>query len=87
MSSEHSPAPWTLTPDSFVMSGTHPQIGVARIITHTKEFPANAQLICAAPSLLWCCKKMLDAYDRREVIPDGWVRAIRAAVAQAEGNR
>jgi len=34
-----------------VMAGSRPSIGVARIITHAKEFVANARLIAAAPTM------------------------------------
>jgi hypothetical protein len=47
---------------------------------------ANARLIAAAPDLLFCCKKLLSAYEKRESISDGWVSEIRSAIAKAEGK-
>ena len=58
--SGHTPGPWTVTPDSFVMAGSRPSIGVARVITHAKEFVANARLIAAAPDLLDALKALVD---------------------------
>jgi len=47
---------------------------------------ADARLIAAAPDLLFCCKKLLEAYEKRAAISEGWVSEIRAAIAQAEGR-
>ena len=93
----HTPGPWAVTPDSFVMAGSRPSIGVARIITHAQEFVANARLIAAAPDLLEALKRM--GYQGR----DGWCfccdidgeesarhqgscKIARAAIAKAEGR-
>ena len=84
--SGHTPGPWTVTPDSFVMAGSRPSIGVARIITHAQEFVANARLIAAAPDLLEACRAVLLA---RIVCPEDMsaeVELVRAAIAKAEGR-
>jgi len=88
MKSGHTPGPWTVTPDSFVMAGSRPSIGVARIITHAKEFVANALLIAAAPELLEALANALKSLDT-----DGAASATaslrtlgRAAIAKAEGR-
>ena len=86
--SGHTPGPWTVTPDSFVMAGSRPSIGVARIITHAKEFVANGRLIAAAPELLEALANALKSLDT-----DGAASATaslrtlgRAAIAKAEGR-
>ena len=56
--SKPTPGPWKVTPDSFVMTDDRPSIGIAKVITHTKEFPANARLIAAAPDLLEALKSI-----------------------------
>jgi len=95
--SGHTPGPWTVTPDSFVMAGSRPSIGVARIITHAKEFVANALLIAAAPELLEALRASVAATDRELeafrrnlgrnplVMPE-WLAGARAAIAKAEGR-
>ena len=93
--SGHTPGPWTITPDSFVMSGTKPSIGVAKIITHAYEFFANARLIAAAPDLLDAAKLTALHFERMNLHPDvnfmgddeheAW-GALNRAIAKAEGR-
>ena len=90
--SGHTPGPWTVTPDSFVMAGSRPSIGVARIITHAQEFVANARLIAAAPELLALLKLLRDDwfephYGLNDIGYAALLRdRIRAAIAKAEGR-
>ena len=95
--SGHTPGPWTVTPDSFVMAGSRPSIGVARIITHAKEFVANALLIAAAPELLEALKRMgyqardgwcfcCDKDGEESTQHQGFCKIARAAIAKTEGR-
>ena len=93
--SGHTPGPWAVTPDSFVMAGSRPSIGVARVITHAKEFVANARLIAAAPDLLEAAKLTALHFERMNLHPDvnfmgddeheAW-GALNRAIAKAEGR-
>jgi len=80
--SGHTPGPWAVTPDSFVMAGSRPSIGVARVITHAKEFVANARLIAAAPNLLEALREVEHHADDE----CGFMVLVRAAIAKAEGR-
>ena len=100
--SGHTPGPWAVTPDSFVMAGSRPSIGVARVITHAKEFVANARLIAAAPELLEALKALVDSQSvlhettgvgvYAEDCPGddtcrcAIVAQVNAAIAKAEGR-
>jgi len=86
----HTPGPWTVTPDSFVMAGSRPSVGVARVITHVQKFPANARLIAAAPDLLEALKDLV-RHDRLADERDGmWACVEREAaedvIAWVEGR-
>jgi len=57
MNTKHTPGPWSVCNDghetqSTFLIGTNENPDVARIYDITKEAPANAKLIAAAPELL-----------------------------------
>ena len=82
--SGHTPGPWKVTPDSWVMTDTNPSQGIAKIITHVVGFPENARLIAAAPDLLEACRKALAIlhYHNSNVT----AASVEAAIAKAEGK-
>ncbi len=87
--SAHTPGPWHVTPDSFVMTTSRPSLGIARVITHVRGFDANARLIAAAPDLLEALREIdgeavCPAAEYVPALPKIWEIA-RRAIAKAEG--
>ena len=92
----HTPGPWNVdtTKTTLAIRSTAAKggeryrvasLGIGRRTPDAVDI-ANARLIAAAPDLLFCCKKLLSAYEKRESISDGWVSEIRSAIAKAEGK-
>ena len=86
--SQHTPGPW-VADDSNVLVGRH----VLAIVNDpdqpshlTEVSKANARLMAAAPELLQAAKNFLAYASTLLDETDADVKALRAAIAKAQGN-
>lgn len=92
----HTPGPWVrFDYRVFTMknNGEHIDKAIAWTASNaqnrTPEAMANAQLISAAPDLLAALRRAANVMEMTEALPTGAldvVRAVRAAIAKAEGG-
>jgi len=102
MKTTHTPGPWTLDPDNFVIAEldfgrqiiADPNCGI-RIRDWSEEHRANARLIAAAPELLEALEIFVRPDRQLEKTPGGWyifrltgadVNQVAAAITKAKGE-
>lgn len=89
---EHTPGPWTVTPDGFRVWSETAQRVVAYTALNNKsrtfEAALNARLLAAAPDLLAACKAAFDLHSdmRADARMSEVDILICAAIAKAEGG-
>ena len=90
----HTPGPWTCDVTDFGGANTNSfyvlidanSHSVARVLTHSRPYEANAALIAAAPDMLAALKDLVRASDGH---PDSLAarRYARNVIAKAEGEK
>lgn len=89
MQTFHSPGPWkTVMAYGYKIKAADGRI-VATLPTHcplTRENPANACLVAAAPDLLEACSLVLDELDSQLEPDDHTKQMLRSAIARATGQ-
>jgi hypothetical protein len=82
--SDHSPAPWRVEYDVFVVDAEGDPVVpmVPRSRGNPGRLRANSRLIAAAPDLLAAARDVLECYEEDHIRP-GPLSRLRDAVAQA----
>ncbi len=78
----HTPGPWTIDDDRFIVSN---KMLIGQTFNTCDEYSANARLIAAAPDLLEALEYLVGAYDIAAPTADDWDRA-RLAISKAKGK-
>ncbi len=89
MDAHHTPGPWKATLAYGYRIEAAEGLIVATLPTHcplTRENPANAYLIAAAPDLLQACREVAALVEDALDIPDESKRMLREAIAKATGK-
>ena len=91
MSTQHTPGPWSVTKFNEVMASNGALVASCYKLNGLANLKANTRLIAAAPDLLVAlklCEGNIDSLlaSAHPRVFGGWLEAIRAAIAKAEGG-